>query len=605
MLINGIGWALAVLTAGLAADAVFRRSRAARLTRLPDGAAPAPGDAYRLVRAEGVEVPDEVFALAAAHAAEQGLDALDLVPAHLDSFRTLELLLLCDPARYRRDRMAAGVTAGHAIVASADVLDRAGITDRAGLDAVAMDDAAIRLKRYASTGTDLAVADGIQVRRRSAAEHRAILRRRYENFFFIALTGQALVFAAVVAGAVAVPYLGLAVVAAAALRPVLATLGTPLRPRDRLFFGWAQLRSVLGWFALAAARDPEVPGIAEARRQYRAEIAEGVGGLVGERRADCPWCGGSDLRRFLTSGDYQQGKPGTFRLEECRGCGHVFQNPRLTLDGLDFYYRDFYDGFGMEERETAFRLVGGHGYAGRAELVKRHAAPRTWLDVGGGIGHFCEYARDFFPETRLDALDMGAGIVEAERRRWVDRAYHGYFVERVGDLTGQYDVISMHHYLEHTLDPHAELDASAKALDPGGLLLIELPDPQSRFGRLLGRWWHNWLQPQHLHLIPLANLRTALRDRGFEVVESERGAAHQQADFFPALGIALNRFFPNPETPWQSGRLVGPRQALRTAAYLVFLPVSVVALALDLVCGAVIARTDRGANTYRVLARKV
>ena len=33
-----------------------------------------------------------------------------------------------------------------------------------------------------------------------------------------------------------------------------------------------------------------------------------------------------------------------FTLEQCGDCGHVFQNPRLTPEGLEFYYRDFYDG---------------------------------------------------------------------------------------------------------------------------------------------------------------------------------------------------------------------------------------------------------------------
>ena len=32
----------------------------------------------------------------------------------------------------------------------------------------------------------------------------------------------------------------------------------------------------------------------------------------------------------------------------------MFQNPRLSLDGLDFYYKDFYDGLGEDGMEFVF-----------------------------------------------------------------------------------------------------------------------------------------------------------------------------------------------------------------------------------------------------------
>ena len=59
-------------------------------------------------------------------------------------------------------------------------------------------------------------------------------------------------------------------------------------------------------------------------------------------------------------------------------------------------------------------------------------------------------------------------------------------------MAGAYDVVSMHHYLEHTREPLDELDAAATALVPGGHLLIELPDPESRFPLVVGRWWIPW-----------------------------------------------------------------------------------------------------------------
>lgn len=247
--------------------------------------------------------------------------------------------------------------------------------------------------------------------------------------------------------------------------------------------------------------------------------------------------------------DLLQGKPGRFTLEQCGDCGHVFQNPRLTLEGLEFYYRDFYDGRGGEGAGTVFGRLGA-AYRGRAEMLLPHADPASWLDVGTGHGHFCNAARDVWPRTRFDGLDMGDGVRGAERRGWVETGYLGQFPEFASKLAGQYEVVSMYHYLEHTRDPLTELDAAATVLAPGGFLAIELPDPESRMARLLGPAWLPWFQPQHQHLVPAANLREALADRGFTVVAEEHGPAHQGNDFFGAVALVATRLAPDPERPW-------------------------------------------------------
>ena len=84
----------------------------------------------------------------------------------------------------------------------------------------------------------------------------------------------------------------------------------------------------------------------------------------------------------------------------------------------------------------------------------RCAPSRTaWLDVGTGHGHFCLAARQRWPEVRFDGLDLSESVNEADRRGWVDTAYRGLFPELAGGLPAAYDVVSMHHYLEHTRDP--------------------------------------------------------------------------------------------------------------------------------------------------------
>ncbi|MFD8870952.1 class I SAM-dependent methyltransferase [Streptomyces sp. NPDC059590] len=344
--------------------------------------------------------------------------------------------------------------------------------------------------------------------------------------------------------------------------------------------------------------------VAALRPRYAADLARGTERLFEPRRTDCPWCGSDRLEERLRTTDLFQHKPGGFGLDRCRDCGHVFQNPRLSGEGLEFYYRDFYDGLG--EKDMGGLFAGRRKtYVRRAESLRPFAkAPENWLDVGTGHGHFCEAARAVFPGTLFDGLDLSAGVELAERAGRVARGIRGGFVERVAELADGYDVVSMFHYLEHSTDPRGELRAARRVLRPGGHLLIDVPDPESRFARLLGRWWLPWLQPQHLHFVPVANLRRELSGLGFTVVAEEHAGPHDPVDLLGAVWLLLNAVAPREEQPWLSSPPGRFRRALRTATVLAGVPVLLATAALDHLVIRPLAGRRHLSNAYRVVARR-
>jgi SAM-dependent methyltransferase len=388
--------------------------------------------------------------------------------------------------------------------------------------------------------------------------------------------------------------------------PYLVFTGTPISPRD--LHRAVLLRLVLTpwtwWRTLTAPpckweRRRERP-VEEAREWYGSALAQGVGRFFQPRRDDCPWCGSRSLELRVISGDVVQAKPGRFRLEGCRTCGHIFQNPRLNRLGQEFYWRDVYDGLGAESAAHALAAQ-GRAHLARVEMVATRLAltPHTWLDVGVGQGHFCRIARTVLPGTEFDGLDPGGGVEEAAWRGWLRHPYRGTLTE----LGGRYDVVSMHRYLEHAPDPAAELDTAIKILPPGGHLLIELPDPESRVGRRLGGHWSGWLQPRNLHLIPIGNLERALAVRGMRIVARERRRAHQRHDLASGVLSALQAFGPLPGRPWApSPRAARVRSHVRHAvAVTCARPLGAAAALLDRLLMPLIPGPG---NTYRVLARK-
>ncbi|MFF9276146.1 class I SAM-dependent methyltransferase [Streptomyces griseosporeus] len=290
------------------------------------------------------------------------------------------------------------------------------------------------------------------------------------------------------------------------------------------------------------------------------------------RREDCPWCGAPGPRTRLRAPDLRHGRPGMFTLDECRTCGHVFQNPRLTPEGLALY--------GAAEADAARRLR----HRGTARAIQRRCAePESWLDVGTGDAAFPEAAKELFPYTSFDGTDPTPRVVAAAEAERVEEAYVGHLAHPavLRHVRGRYDVVSVLHHLPHVLDPRAELRAAVAALRPGGHLILELPDPASAFASLLGKWWHAHGQPHHVHLLPPANVRAELEDQGCAILTADRSAAHLPTDLTTATSLSLHRSVPAP----LAGTLTA---AARTA---------------DVVLAPVLSHT-RLANSYRIIAQR-
>ncbi len=607
----------------------------------PDAPGTARSSPYVLLCAPGLALTPGQRRAAEAHAHRHGLEVLDLVPAELAAHRVLDLARMVEPATYRAARLARGRGAFQTVLVDREVLARTGLpaaadprlverselTDFADAELVAVIQVC---KRHAAASTDLAVLPGLAGRVRDDGATRLPVQRAAYAWEPARRVLPALRDGAILLGAASNPPAALAALGMSWLQPVIVgggrvrvTSGTLRRSAltrrraaaAQLRGSGGRLRELFGAPPNPSARpdaaaapvggpSPRRPNPAElARRRagYRADLAGGLDRFFERPRSTCPWCGGGELSARLLGRDVAQGKPGEFRYDRCASCGHVFQNPRLSLAGLEFYYRDFYDGLGATALEEVF------GFSPEPYLDRARQAiptPRNWLDVGGGHGHFCNVARTVWPGTRFDALDIGAGIEEAARRRWVDHAYRGFFPELAAEVKGRYDVISMFHYLEHTRDPRAELDAAAAVLEPGGHLLIEVPNPDSPAARLYGALWPGWLIPQHQHLMPAANVAVALQERGFAVQETRFGEVHQKGDPVMALYGLLQRLAPSPSAAWRTAAVPRRAWAARALTAAALVPAFAGGLVLDEVSRPYLTSGSR-ANAYRILARRL
>ena len=250
-------------------------------------------------------------------------------------------------------------------------------------------------------------------------------------------------------------------------------------------------------------------------------------------RAACPMCGGQDVAETLVAHERQFGLPGEFTYARCTSCRSLWLVD--PPEDLGAYYPDAYYSFdaaatvglvGRLKAASARTAITGRGFVGRMLGMVQPAASaglHHWLrragvthdsrilDVGSGGGALLAALagagyRDLTGVDPFIASDATHGGVRLLRRT----------VERLDET---FDLVMMHHALEHVPDPAATLRALRDRLRTGGHCLVRVPVADSEALRIHGERWVQLDAPRHL-VIPSAPALVALAARrGLELVE--------------------------------------------------------------------------------------
>jgi SAM-dependent methyltransferase len=218
--------------------------------------------------------------------------------------------------------------------------------------------------------------------------------------------------------------------------------------------------------------------------------------------------------------------PGTFMLFCCKSCGVIFQHPLPTYDAVaGFYPREYWWSENAAQSGGCARLFRKLEKAYREFVVSDHVrflahcaqgnpgGDRLLLDIGCGNGTFLHAAqsRGFRPH----GMDASARAVE------IAKAQYGIPV-RQGEIGSsawegsRFDFVTMFHVLEHLPDPRLALRHARELLQPGGTLIIQVPNIASPQARLFGRYWYGLDVPRHVINFTPKALSLLLEEMGFE-----------------------------------------------------------------------------------------
>lgn len=149
----------------------------------------------------------------------------------------------------------------------------------------------------------------------------------------------------------------------------------------------------------------------------------------------------------------------------------------------------------------------------RVERWRQVAGAGLLVDVGTATGYMPDEARQ-----------RGYDVAAVEVSGWAaDRARsRGVRVERalsdLTDLEGVVDVVTLFQVLEHMPDPADVLATAHRLLRPGGFIVCETWDMESRVAGLAGSRWQQLSPPSVLWLFTPESARRLVEGAGFEAV---------------------------------------------------------------------------------------
>lgn len=221
---------------------------------------------------------------------------------------------------------------------------------------------------------------------------------------------------------------------------------------------------------------------------------------------ECPVCKSGRFEVFVRHPkdyEYFVTRDMVVSLLVCQDCGSIYQSPWPTAEELDILYPSDYQNYTRKDVPLLSRLLGYMTQLAVSGFIKAHGPDKRILDFGCGDGTFVKALAahgvrkvvGYEPNIRDNAVIADKFEII---HHFEDLASHGPF-----------DVIRMNHVIEHLSDLDGTMNALSGLLVPGGVLLIQTPNPRALTLKLFRSYWGALHYPYHTVLLSQIGLHDA------------------------------------------------------------------------------------------------
>lgn len=227
-----------------------------------------------------------------------------------------------------------------------------------------------------------------------------------------------------------------------------------------------------------------------------------------------------------------------YPIVRCGGCGLVYVHPKPPEEGLPGLYAEYHARDGGNEAGWN-RLMGKivREAADLLDATRDGPGPPRLLDVGCGYGGFVSLMRDRGWDA--EGVDPSPTTVVAASANGIP--VHLGTLDEFSCSGAPYRAITMFYVLEHLFDPMSSLRKVFALLEPGGVLLVRVPDttPIVRLLSPFGLGGKLFDPPFHLFDFSPRVLRKMLAETGFGEIRTFPGRNTIPPRIAPRLATIL------------------------------------------------------------------
>lgn len=219
---------------------------------------------------------------------------------------------------------------------------------------------------------------------------------------------------------------------------------------------------------------------------------------MSEQHEHCIICESKDLSAVV---GYERA-----HLVKCGQCGFVFAGHIPTTEELTKHY----EGYGRDDFLSDITIKRYHELLDQFEPYRKTG---KLFDVGSGIGYFLEvakergweiYGNEFTEEAVEICTSKGASM-------------HLGPLKTMPIEPGAFDVVTSFEVIEHTNDPHSDIEAILQMMREGGLFYCTTPNFAAMSRKLLKADWNIIAYPEHLSYYTPKTMKRLLKAYPFRV----------------------------------------------------------------------------------------
>ncbi|MEW6077773.1 MAG: class I SAM-dependent methyltransferase [Thermodesulfobacteriota bacterium] len=228
----------------------------------------------------------------------------------------------------------------------------------------------------------------------------------------------------------------------------------------------------------------------------------------------CLICGSEENHERFRIRYPEHNYPGDFCIRECKGCGLLFNSPRIPEEQLKQLYDNNYYFFKRPAIDEFNRSV--HIYNRTIRRIENKISEKRVLEIGSAKGYLLSIMQKMGWEVKGIEISAEAARYAVEKLH-VD-TFHGtidQYIQSPGAFE-PYPLVLAIDIIEHVPDPVLFIRHLQKIVKPGGMLIIDTPNGGSKKIGIEGSAWKGF-NPYHISLFSVSNLSQLLTQSGFHL----------------------------------------------------------------------------------------